>query len=593
MHRNVLLTTGLLGLVVSLADASGYEKAQLPNDEARTADKPAEVPSSVPASDSSAKKTGPSPRLTFSGIERTEKGGPSTPGSPREVFPDLGIPLFLLESVVDGAPATSQEQELLRKFMARLPSIPLRLAERWVHGDVEPGELREKPYAYRGEFFLLAGRVTEVRRVNLSPDHAARYEFDHYFQCKMTLDGKQGTAIVNTREVPAAWLERKLAELPAKEAPDEPAAEIPPLAENAAAANPAVAGNNGPREQQGPIVLHEAAQAVAVFLKRGEGDQAEAPLHFVARRVAWPDESVLLGQLGMDMGLFDNVVNAQPVLGRERECFYQMLYAVQQGGTMEYYRHALRELKHHLTELRKKKKGVAEKIKNTPKNQANALKSELALVELRIEHAEKLNYELIPVLEHPDRFHGKLRMYRGTARQVHRVRVDDPDIVERFGIDHYYQVDAMIELEAKVKLPREDRVVWAYPVTFCVRDIPAGLPQGSNVVEEILVPGFFFKNWSYPTADEKREKQAPMIIARDVLLVAPEEGAASPYAGILPGVLFLVALLATWLLVWFFSKSDRRFHRETLSREFRLEPGVSLNDLDLDVQPGPDFRNLT
>ena len=158
---------------------------------------------------------------------------------------------------------------------------------------------------------------------------------------------------------------------------------------------------------------------------------------------------VLLGKLGMDVGLLSQVKDQQRIQAEERECFYQLL-------------------------------SVADGLDTA---------------------ASAADVDIPQLFAHPTRFRGDLLAARGSVRRAVRVRVDDPDIRARFTMDHYYQLDMLVPLRTPLQLvdPRDQTgdVYNSYPVTICVRHLPAGMPVGDPVHEDVQVQAFFLKLWAY------------------------------------------------------------------------------------------------
>ena len=44
----------------------------------------------------------------------------------------------------------------------------------------------------------------------------------------------------------------------------------------------------------------------------------------------------------------------------------------------------------------------------------------------------------------------------------------------------------------------DDRVQDTYPIVCCVRDLPAGMPTGQQINEQVRVSGFAMKRYAYP-----------------------------------------------------------------------------------------------
>jgi len=303
-------------------------------------------------------------------------------------------------------------------------------------------------------------------------------------------------------------------------------------------------------QKGGPV--DQPATAYGVFLKLGR-DDVKAPLPmFVAPRIAW-HPATALGRLGMDVGLLDDVENQKTITARERECFYQMLAAVSRAKPGQLLREADRKLKRD----------------------------------------GKKRFSVVPLFNRPEEQFGRLIAFSGTARRVVRVRVDDPDIVARFGIDHYYQLYLFTEDSQ------------SNPLVFCVPALPKGMPTGDDprFAEYVRVAGFFFKTWAYHPSVPVEQSQpsgkrtqrwqlAPLLIGTRPVWYPREKPATNTLGSAIAGGLFVLALLGVWLVLWRNSRRDRKFHEETIVKALAMDSGISLEDLGQDITDKPDFSNL-
>ena len=142
---------------------------------------------------------------------------------------------------------------------------------------------------------------------------------------------------------------------------------------------------------------------------------------------------------------------------------------------------------------------------------------------------------------------------RGETLRAIEVRVEDPDVVDRLGIDHYYEVDVFTEDSQN------------HPLVCCVAELPPGMPRGENIRENVDVRGFFLKSWAYgaqsPSAEaatsEARERQllAPLLIAK-TLRWTPSNGRNLPGASV--GVAIAAAVVASIVALWFVARGARR-----------------------------------
>jgi len=216
--------------------------------------------------------------------------------------------------------------------------------------------------------------------------------------------------------------------------------------------------------------------------------------------------------------------------------------------------------------------------------------------------AQSHRYSVVPLFTQPDKQIGRLVALEGICRRALRVPVDDPDIRERFQIDHYYELQLFTDDSQ------------SNPVTFCVRSLPAGMPQGEKIAIKLRVAGFFFKTWSYsvPLTPERRKEilkrlpadrrekfkaedferfHAPLMIGRQPVWLREPPVASSPVGGLVAGALFVAALLVAWISLWVANRGDQKFKASTLDRQYDLEPGANLDKVGLEMAPEADFRN--
>ena len=236
---------------------------------------------------------------------------------------------------------------------------------------------------------------------------------------------------------------------------------------------------------------------------------------------AVPDDLPQLMEIGHEQlaELLDTLRDRQKIGPQQRECFYQMLAATGRAKPGQLLRRARQELK---------KEG-------------------------------KTSFSVVPLFNDPADQRGRLVALSGTARRVVKVRVQDPDIVERFGIKYYYEIYLYTP-------DSQDN-----PVVFCVRELPEGMPSGSDprYSEQVEVAGFFLQTWSYrpelanePDGNPNARQLAPLLIGREPRWSRPSQAAGtSPLYGLIAGGLFIAVLAAIWLAVWRSAKKDRRFQQ--------------------------------
>ena len=423
---------------------------------------------------------------------------------PRELLDLLGVEESHFRGLRDGRPLVLDEQQHLLRFLYAVRRFAPANTERWARpaGDLLSAEGNgDDADDLQGKLFQLAGRVTLVNVERPVPEVVERLEMEEYYRCALELDGG-GTATVYATAVPRDW----------------------------------------PREQP----FSERASVPALFLKWTVVEPERSEPVFAAARVAWHPNTVL-GDLGMDVGLFDDVQNAADLLARDRECFYQLLAAAGRADNAELLRLAAQA---------------------APPGDAPA----------------PPDYSVVPLFNDAARQHGKLFAFSGTVVRAVEVRVDDADVRSRFGIDHYYQLDLMTP-------DSQDN-----PLVFCVRELPEGMPRGPDARSKVRLTGFFFKTWSYRQqrleADQEPLRQlAPMLIGRSAVWFPPPGADRNVPAQVAAATLFLLALAGVAVALW----RRRRGDRQLRARLKSLRPPAqqpSLDSLGLETQDRPDFRGL-
>jgi hypothetical protein len=396
--------------------------------------------------------------------------------------------------------------------------------EAWCKHDVAWPELAEQTAAHRLEVFLVKGRATQVQRLDLPPEIAARLEYSGYYRVRLQLADAPYPVLICCRDVPKAW---------------------------------ASAGK-----------LDEPARCYGLFLKTGGDENGHRELIFAAERVAWLPERTepslgvtpdlaYLASLGMDAGLFDAVraTNRKAITSGDRECFYQLLAAIGRAEPADVF-------------------GRAE-----------------------------ASPDLTPLLTQPETQHGRLVSLLGTAKRVQRIAIDEPDVRQRFGIDHYYQIDVFVslgntEIRFEQKGSQKEAPVFRndYPVTCCVLKLPAGLPARDDIGVPVRFAGVYFKLWAYKseyvTAFNDRQRQVSPLFIATTPRVVKFDNSDSQLLGWVGGIVFVVLILVAGFYTWFPRRGDKRAEEQLTRPRLELGSASSLNDLDLPVQDKPDFSGL-
>ncbi len=528
--------------------------------------------------------------------------------------------------------------KLLLRTLYRLPNMPPVELDNWIARNAADADLSTwsgDTRPHRRKFFSLPGRIYKLQEVPLPAETAELWTFDKYYRCHVVLGAAKVPAIVYAREVPLVWMDSQ-------------------------------------------EKLDEAIHVRGMFLSRGENvsaakDSASGPLLFAVDRLAWHPDT-LLGNAGMDVGLFDTVKSGRKLHDSERDCFYGLLDTVgkidqtklvDEATAAVYARRD--KLTERLAELEKQQADLNEQrdsLAGNPSKQAELAQvgKDLAgvtrdrmITESAIKTADKGLWDIVSVIQKPSQHKGELLKFRGTALRILRVPLgpEDRDVVLRYGIDHYYEIDAIVSLDLKIRVdespkkpaaknggdggasdtkdgnstderltmtaavagPTEEgklkepaespaseakektpsKVMSRFPITFCVRTLPEGMRTGPHVSERIEIVGFHVKNWRFKTAEQTasgpRFRNAPMLIGR-MPLSTPPPMLVSPVYGMIIGLLFAAALAVIWLTVWMLGRGDRAFEEATMSGRFAVAEGESLNRMDLPVESEPDFSHL-
>ncbi len=282
--------------------------------------------------------------------------------------------------------------------------------------------------------------------------------------------------------------------------------------------------------------MDEQIRAVAFFLSSaGQGNPAD--LILVADHVAWypdqpdsplieSDDWLILASHGMDMAAVDGVRDRRPLESNDRECFYQLLSAV----------------------------------RRMPLDKLQDMAVPAGAIRL---------------LQSPETHRLHAYTVRGTARRAIRIEVDDAEIIDRFGISHYYEVelfDAEATVRVKAGSDQEDAVFNSYPIVCCVASLPAEFPTGDIIHEPAEISGVYLKLWAYDSVFlqqslRKGAKQlSPLLIGKTVVALPPNSGDLQVPSGWTVGATCVIGLACLIAFLWWSARRDERFRRTTLAK---------------------------
>jgi hypothetical protein len=289
--------------------------------------------------------------------------------------------------------------------------------------------------------------------------------------------------------------------------------------------------------------LDERVAVQGLLVKNAGTAEAPHPVLY-ARRLAWYPRTPL-GDLGMDYSLYDDVRLVAQDLKLERETFYQLLSTMRKADQAALF----------------------------------------AAATANYDAAEK-EFTVVPLFNDPASTRGKLVTLVGTARRAIAVVVNDPDIVERYGITKYYEV-AIFTSDSQQN-----------PILFDLLELPPGFPEGENIHVVVKIAGTFLTGFYYkrdPTPDERlrnidpEQQKAPLLIGKG-LTVVPQRVPQSYFEWIF-AMTVTAAFLALVVGVWRMTKGERRT-REILQKQMAPPPGTSLNDAPIETQPPVDLTGL-
>jgi hypothetical protein len=463
------------------------------------------------------------------------------------------------ESVPAATEARDDEAGTLFKLLNNLSRLSSDNVATWTKEGTGLGKLAETPDDHRGEFFRLEGHAVRTERVPVPETLSQYFDFETVYRTEIRPQDDSPIRVVYSSAVPRGWL----------------------------------------RGADGKLVnstsLEEATSATGMFVKRGgewkspDGNVARPTLVFVAQRLAWRP-ATLLGQLGMDMALFDSITQSAEIAGTEAECLFALL----------------------------------QNVKRIDRDELDALAREQQF-KLQADFPYEYQFPSIPsnsfvlndVRSRPEQSAGMTASLSATALRAFRVQMKAEDAA-KYGFDHYYHIDASVPLDppitivqtrraapkvdgkepAKAEAAKETTTTESrrneMSVVFCVRELPKGFPEGEKINEPIRVPGFFFKVWAASSEksieqNPRAKNQYPMFVADSLIWYDREVEAPNWLGGTIVGIIVGMLVLGgvgTWA-----ARRGNRTLDEAIARQ-RNEAEGSLNDLNLPVQEKPDFGFL-
>ena len=383
----------------------------------------------------------------------------------------------------------ADKDRLLVRVMARLPA-PAALVEAW-RRDAVPVAVPGTATVIDDRLVVVHGRATFVAPLEL-PGELARLAGRSSYDLIRCADDRGAVIDVVVPRAPRAW--------PRWTAIDEPATvQGLPLA---AGTGPVPAAADAPRPWP----------------------STAADLLVAGVSVEWRPAG-LLGGLGMDYALFDDVVDDRRLEAGDAAAFYAALAAAR--GT-------------------------------TP---------------AAIAAAAGGTTDLIPLIDPARQWFAAHRgdpvVIDGVARRATRIEIDGDARRGQVGADHYWELEVFADTPP---ISIDGHVQDRYPVVCCVRELPDGMPRGETISERVRVPGFAFKRYRYPLPEvvvdgheERRRggyRSAPLIVAPGVEWIAPPSarGLSDRLFWIFSGILGALAALVAFG-AWSAARDARRAER--------------------------------
>jgi hypothetical protein len=291
-------------------------------------------------------------------------------------------------------------------------------------------------------------------------------------------------------------------------------------------------------------------------------------LILLADRVAWhPDDQGLvaatigrrmLGELGVDVGLLDDVRHERPLSREDNVPFYSLLFAVRQTDPDRLVRTARTSLAAYAEPWRDR---------NLPTRGDGNVRQRQLVAAAVVDAAAQGQYSIAPLFLDAERQVGQLVLLEGVARRAIRIVVPPHvqstmgsswDQSPERGLPHYFELEVFTADSQDL------------PLVCCVPSLPPGFPLGDEIREQVQVAGFFFKKWRYDSRIAREQgagpiqfqlTSSPLLVAAEPLWRLPQPDTTRSAAGWIGAGAFVAAMCVILLIVWRWSRGDRHFRR--------------------------------
>ena len=465
-----------------------------------------------------------------------------------------GIGPSELRFLIDLDPVIGKDIDTIGKLLAVFPKVSesdiQRLTKPTVNADagVTLDMLVSDVDRHRIKFFTIRGRATSVKRQYIIPEAARLIGFNSFFWVTIKADDSDIPVRIATRKIPIAWFPDSW------KRPATATEESPPAA-----------------TQRLPFEIDEPILVDGLLLKTTDENQ-QLELIMAASRVKWlPSEvsteqhvhssMVLLSQHGFDSGLLDEIrrTNKSALGHNDREAFYQILKIFQPSSALD----AIQQVH---------------------------------------QQAPPLNREIVDYFNDTRALQGQFVTVSGDVRQISRIAIVNSKMQQRFGSDHYWQLDLSIpigkhRIRVKTNDADQDGIIFQnrFPLQVCVNHLPPELQKAMNELrqgvdgrkllrEKVTVQGVFFKLWSYQSAltmrdGPERDQLSPLIIASAIRIHAKPIVDQSD-RGIYVAIAFIMAMLAITVCLIRVGREDRQVKKRTAQTRHRLEDLSELTDIN-------------
>jgi hypothetical protein len=361
-------------------------------------------------------------------------------------------------------------------------------------------------------------------RLEALDDNAASEHPAAIFRCHMELGAAlaPSSAVVWTHHVPSAWIGRS-------------------QLDERSSVRGVLAGVE--RDASGSAVLILLAGRVA-WRPDGQG------------RVAATLGRQVLGDLGMDVGLLDEVRHELPLTQQDRAPFYGLLQAVGKADPDELVRLARESLAAYYARWQKETAAAA----------AGKVGRQRTLIGRAVETAAaKGQFSVAPLFLDAQNQTGQLVLLEGIASRAIRIEASPGSPGQTAGTAPSKGEKGYFELEVFTSDSQN------LPLVVCVPSLPPGFPLGDEIREQVRVAGFFLKKWRYDSRVPRKAAgggplvfqltSAPLLIGAAPEWPLAEEASGHAAFGWLAGGVLAAMVLMACVIVWIWSRGDRKFRR--------------------------------